>query len=160
MEVSDETRRLLRVSCMRSMSNELRRRVRSTYKLPKVEATRTPKVDPIIKSLASQQAKTADRDFARIQTLMLDSMAPLSSLLEQIVHDRVSVGDVKQATSTAVELIGNASAHVSHLRRRKWCNPLTSPYSLWSKTTLTLLKLPLICLVPIFPNGLKITWTR
>uniref|UniRef100_A0A1X7TAZ1 HECT domain-containing protein n=1 Tax=Amphimedon queenslandica TaxID=400682 RepID=A0A1X7TAZ1_AMPQE len=114
-EVSDETHRFLKVSCMWSMSNELRKRVWSTYKLTKVEATGTPKVDPIIKSLASQPAKTADRNFARIQTFILDSMAPLSLLLEQIAHERVSVGNMKQAALTAVELIGNDSAHVSHL---------------------------------------------
>ena len=44
-EVSEETERLLKTSCTRSVSNEVRRRTRSRYKLPKVEATRTPRLD-------------------------------------------------------------------------------------------------------------------
>ena len=121
VEVSEGTYRLLKTSCTRSMSNDLRRRTRSVYKFPRVEATRTPKVDQVIKSLASQSAKSADRELARIQTFVLDSFAPVSSLLEQVSHesDRVSIEDVKLAALTAAELIGNASAQISRLRREK-----------------------------------------
>ena len=103
------------------MSNELRRKTRSVYKFPKVPATRTPKVDQVIKSLASQSAKSTDRELARLQTFVLDSMAPLSSLMEMISHgaDKVSIEDIKIATSTATELIGNTSAQISRLRREK-----------------------------------------
>ena len=121
VEVSEGTYRLLKTSCTRSMSNDLRRRMRSVYKFPRVEATRTPKADQVIKSLASQSAKSADRELARIQTFVLNSVAPVSSLLEQISHDsdRVSIEDVKLAASTAAELIGNASAQITRLRREK-----------------------------------------
>ena len=121
VEVSEGTYRLLKTSCTRSMSNDLRRRTRSVYKFPRVEATRTPKVDQVIKSLASQSAKLADRELARIQTFVLDSVAPVSSLLEQISHDsdRVSIEDVKLAASTAAELIWNVSAQITRLRREK-----------------------------------------
>ena len=120
VEVSEGTYRLLKTSCTRSMSNDLRR-TRSVHKFPRVEATRTPKVDQVIKSLASQSAKSADRELARIQTFVLDSFAPVSSLLEQVSHesDRVSIEDVKLAALMAAELIGNASAQISRLRREK-----------------------------------------
>ena len=59
------------------MSNDLRRKTRSAFKFPKVEATRTPRVDQVIRSLAPQSAKTSDRELARLQTFVLDSMAPL-----------------------------------------------------------------------------------
>ena len=103
------------------MSNELRRRTRSAFRFPKVAATRTPKVDEVIKSLVPQSIKTANKELARLQTFILDSMAPLAALMEQISHhgDEVSIIDVKAATLTATELIGNASAHISHLRREK-----------------------------------------
>ena len=101
---------------MRSMLNDLR--TRSVYKFPRVEAL---KVDQVMKSLASQSAKMADRELLRIQTYVLDSIAPVSSLLEQISHDsdRLSIDDFKLAVSTAAELIGNASAQISKLRREK-----------------------------------------
>ena len=61
VKVSEGTYRLLKTVCMRSMSNDLRRRMQSVYKFPKVEATRTLKVDEVMISLASQSTKTADR---------------------------------------------------------------------------------------------------
>ena len=57
MEVSEQTNRFLRTACVRSMSNDLRKRTRGTYKLPRVEATRTPRVDKVIKALASNRPK-------------------------------------------------------------------------------------------------------
>ena len=79
------------------------------------------RVDQIIRSLAPQSATTSDRELARLQTFILDSMAPLSALMEMISHDtdRVSIEDIRNATLTATELIGNASAQISHLRREK-----------------------------------------
>ena len=49
VEVSEGTYRLLKTVCMWSMSNDLRRRTQSIYKFPRVEATRTLKVDQVIK---------------------------------------------------------------------------------------------------------------
>lgn len=121
VEVSEETHRFLKTVCIRSMSNELRRRTRSAFRFPKVAATRTPKVDQVIKSLVPQSIKTTDKELSRLQTFVLDSMAPLAALMEQVSHhsDEVSIEDVKAATLTATELIGNASAHISRLRREK-----------------------------------------
>ena len=121
VEVSDGTHRFLKTVCIRSMSNDLRRKTQSAFKFPKVEATRTPRVDQVIRSLAPQSARTSDRELARLQTFVLDSMAPLSDLMEMISHDtdRVSIEDIKNAPLTATELIGYTSAQISHLRREK-----------------------------------------
>ena len=111
MEVSEQTYRTV---CVRSMSNDLRKRTRGAYKLPRVEATRTHRVDQVIKALASQSAKTADRELARLQTFVLDSLAPVSSLMEMLSQpndetQRLSIEEVRAAVSTAAELIGNVS---------------------------------------------------
>ena len=116
-EVSEETERLLKTSCTRSVSNEVRRRTRSRYKLPKVEATRTPRLDHFMHTLAPQTAKVVDRELSRIQTFVLDSLAPLTAILDN--KDNMSIEDVKEASITAVELIGNANAKISRLRREK-----------------------------------------
>ena len=71
VEVSEETHKLLSVACTRSVSNEMRKRTRGRYKLPKVEATKTPRLDSVIKTLAPQGAKNADKDLAKLQTLIL-----------------------------------------------------------------------------------------
>ena len=85
MEVLDETHRFLKTVCIRSMSNELRR-TQSAFRFSKVAATRTPNVDEVMKSLVPESIKTADKDLARLQTFVLDSMAPLTALMEQISH--------------------------------------------------------------------------
>ena len=127
-EVSEETERLLRTSCTRSVSNEVRRRTRSRYKLPRVEATRTPRLDHFMHTLApqsakvvdrelSRSAKVVDRELSRIQTFVLDSLAPLTAILDN--NTEMSIDEVKEASITAVELIGNANAKISRLRREK-----------------------------------------
>ena len=117
VEVSEKTHRLLANSCTRSVSNESRKRTQSCYKLPKVDTTRTPRLDHIMKTLAPQAAKSADKELARIQSFMLDSLAPVSAILENV--DRMMVEDVRRRHLHAAQLIGNANAQVSHLRREK-----------------------------------------
>ena len=116
VEVSEETRALLTTSCTRSVPNETRRRTRSRYKLPKVAATRTPRLDHFMKSETSLGAKSLDKDLARIQTFVLDALAPLTSILD---NNNLTEEAAKHASSTAVELIGNANAQISRLRREK-----------------------------------------
>ena len=116
VEVSEETHTLLTTSCTRSVPNEARRCTRSRYKLPKVAATRTPRLDHFMKSGTSQGAKSLDKDLARIQTFVLDALAPLTAILED---NELTKEEALHASSTAVELIGNANAQISRLRREK-----------------------------------------
>ena len=61
-------------------------------------------------------AKSLDSDIARVQTLYMDALAPLTTLAES---EELSYKDVKKATMTAVALIGNTNSRLSHLRREK-----------------------------------------
>lgn len=52
--------------------------------------------------------------------MLLDSMAPLTSILE--AHNKGKVLDQKEvihAVRSAIELVGNANANMSHLRRER-----------------------------------------
>ena len=102
---------------MPSVSNEVTKRTRSCYKLPKMDTTRTPRVDHVMKTLAPQTAKTADKELVRIQSFMLDSLTPVSALLENA--ERMTVEDVKEASSATAELIGNVNVQISRLIREK-----------------------------------------
>ena len=123
-EVSKTTEALLRESCSRRLANNVRLKIRDNYSLPQVAATRTPQLDNYLKPEISQQAKTTDKDLAKIQTFVLDSLAPLSHLMEldaqghEITHAK-AIDTVK----AAIELIDNANAKISHLRRSKVINP-------------------------------------
>ena len=70
-----------------------------------------------MRSEVSSNTKVYDRELAKIQSFVLDSLVSLKALLEQ--EEVMSPGEVKDATSTAVQLIGNANARMSHLRREK-----------------------------------------
>ena len=55
-----------------------------------------------------------------MQTFVLDALAPLTSILEWENRGAdYGKDEVKQAVTTTVELLGNASAKISHLRRVK-----------------------------------------
>ena len=114
-EVSEETHRLLTDSCTRGVSSETRKRTRSRFKFPKVDATRSLKLDAVLKSVTSQSAQSADNELARLQTFILDALAPLTAILEGA--NEMAVQDIREALITASMLIGNANAKLTRLRR-------------------------------------------
>ena len=78
-EVSEETEKLLTRACTRKLSRATRLGVRSAHPLPRVPATRTPQLDPVMKSETSTQVKATDKELASIQTMVLDALAPLTT---------------------------------------------------------------------------------
>ena len=60
-EVSEQTAKLLKVSCTQSVSNESRRKTQSAFYLPKVPATRTPRLDQFLRTEVTPQARTPHR---------------------------------------------------------------------------------------------------
>ena len=103
-EVSEKTYTLLTKACSR-LNNATRLSNGSSHPLTKVPATRTPQLDPVMKSETSAAVKAADKELARIQTFVLDALAPLTTLLEERQTEQVV-----EAATAAVQLIGNASA--------------------------------------------------
>ena len=90
------------------------------FPLLQVAATRTPQLDSFIKPEVPQPVKMSDKEWARIQTFVLDALAPLMSLLEidakgeTITHDQEL-----EAAMAVIQLLGNASAQISHGWRTK-----------------------------------------
>lgn len=119
-EVLEKTSSFLTDKCSRSLSNEVRLKTRNQYLLPKVPATKTPHLDPSLRTEVSASTRNTDRELAKLQSFVLDAMAPLTSVLEGAnTDDPLSFKETLQAVSAAVELIGNASAKISRLRREK-----------------------------------------
>ena len=118
--VSESTESLVKEACTKRLPNGARLQTRNAFPLPQVVATRIPQLDSFIKLEVSQPVKTSDKEWARIQTFVLDALAPLTSLLETdskgetITHDQAL-----EAAVTAVQLLGNASAQITHGRRTK-----------------------------------------
>ena len=117
-EVSEHTKRYLEKVCTRRMPSKERLTQRSHYPLPKVSATRNSQLDSFMKPEVSSATKNADMELAKVQTLILDALAPLTSILEGDNRgERLDQGEVINATKVAMELLGNASSHVTHVRR-------------------------------------------
>ena len=110
VEVSEKTRKLLHEKCTRRVPNSERKQLRDPYPLPKVPATRTPQLDPIMKPEASATTKALYKQLAKVQTLVLDTLAPLTSVVE--AHNRGDTLDqreVLQAVKAAIGLLGNGN---------------------------------------------------
>ena len=123
-EVSEETRRILETSCLSRKSNTARLQVRNSYPLPKVAATRSLALDSYLKPELSSTVKQEDKELAKIQAFILDALAPLTTILEETGGDQES--GVYLAAKAAVQLVGNANAKMSHLRRKKVVSGLNS----------------------------------
>ena len=119
-EVSEATRKTLEKACQMRMANPTRLQTRAPYPLPKVPATRTMTLDSYLKPEVSSSIKSDDKELGKIQAFVLDALAPLSAILEAADGDQsMTVGEVKEAAVAGVQLIGNASSKIAHLRRRK-----------------------------------------
>ncbi len=76
VEVSEATAELLTERCTLGLRNDARLKARRRYPLPKVPATKTPQLDGFIKSEVPMATRKADKELARLQSLVLDSLAP------------------------------------------------------------------------------------
>ena len=143
VEVSEKTKKFIQDKCTRRVSNAERKELRGHYPLPKVPATKTPQLDAFMKPEASTSVKATDKQLAKVQTLLLDSLAPLTSVVEAHYNgDPFDEKEVLQAVKAAVQLVGNANTHMSHLRRERVVTDLNKALYPSSETMKHLLRLP------------------
>jgi len=73
-----------------------------------------------MKPEVSQTAKASDKELKLIQTAVLDSVAPLTAIVEADAKgDNITHKQAVNAAKAAIELVGNANAKINHLRRMK-----------------------------------------
>ena len=87
--------------------------------MPACDATKCPRLDATIKAQASKACKDGDKSLARLQTLLLDAVGPLTSLLEQGQKGRLTPKAAADAATQALRFLENASAAISHERRKR-----------------------------------------
>ena len=71
-EVSEETCEFLTRACSHSVSNEARRQCQRRYPLPMVAATKSPNLDPFMRTEVSSSVKADDKELAKIQSFVLE----------------------------------------------------------------------------------------
>lgn len=118
VQVSENTAKVLKTAFGRPLSNQSRLQARKPYPFPNVETTRCPKLDPVAKQLMQRDQKQADASMAKIQTLVLDVVAPLVYIAEEATRGSLSGEQAAEAAKAALFPLGNASVHVSKKRRR------------------------------------------
>uniref|UniRef100_A0A1X7TWE7 Uncharacterized protein n=1 Tax=Amphimedon queenslandica TaxID=400682 RepID=A0A1X7TWE7_AMPQE len=91
--------------------------MRKLFDAPDLPETKCPRLDSVFKLTVVKETKDADQELARLQALIHDAAALLLAMLRDIEHDgeELSVDQSKAALTTAVPLLGNASAQVSRL---------------------------------------------
>ena len=77
LQVTENTAKALKAAFGRPLPNQVRLQARKLYPFPDVEVMRCPKLDPVAKQLLQKEQKQADASLARLQTLVLDVVAPL-----------------------------------------------------------------------------------
>jgi len=120
MEFTDETAAFLKQKYSKRLDSSDRLAIRNAYVLPKVPATRTAGLDAYMKPEVSPRAKASDKELGVIQTAILDSMAPLTAIVEADTKgENITHKQAVNAAKAPIELVGNANAKVYHLRRTK-----------------------------------------
>ena len=118
-KLSATTSRIVQEAFSHSIPNERRRNLKRKLPTPDTPHTKCPKLDPAIQSRLPKHAKDADRNLARLQTLVLDAAAPLINTLEAARVGSLTTREAAESAQLALKLLGNASANISIERRHK-----------------------------------------
>ena len=121
VNLSEADHRLVKNAFLASIPNDERRRLRNQFPTSAVPQTRCPRLDPVFKaSLAkAQDVKALDRELARVQALVHDAVGPLLHLLTGVESEGLSVYEAQSTVRDALWLVGNTSANLSELRRKR-----------------------------------------
>jgi len=100
-----------------------------------VAVTKVPSLDKVMAAQCSKSTKSNNRTLSKIQALILDALAPLTTILELFHLDakEVSSEQVAKAVELAVTLLGNASCHISDLRRTKVLKECNKDLVVWAQ---------------------------
>ena len=78
-----------------------------------MDATKCPKLDHVVKGSVTKETKDADTTLAKMQTLVLDAVAPLVHILESAKNGKLNNDTSKKASKLALRLLANASTHIA-----------------------------------------------
>ena len=79
---------------------------------------RHPAWTDFLKQELAAATKSADKEMTKIQTFVLDAVAPLTATMLE-AEETLNKEEALTAAGTALELLGNANARISRLRHEK-----------------------------------------
>ena len=89
-KVTEKTEKFLTIAFTSASPNTTRRQWRDKFGAPHTNATACPNLDKIIKARLSPTAKSRDRQLAKQQALSLDSVGPISFILEEAARGQLN----------------------------------------------------------------------
>ena len=101
------------------MDNKTRKTWESKFRVPECDTTRCPKLDTIIEDVVKKAAIDEDKELSRLQNFFLDAVGPLVAAFEELGKEEPDANRTCAAVQQALLLLGNASTHLSHVRRTK-----------------------------------------
>lgn len=101
------------------MDNKTRKTWESKFQVPECEVTKCFKLDSIIKEVVKKDAVDNDKELSRLQNFFLDTVGPLMAVFEEISKEEPDADLTCAAVQQALLFLGNASAHISHVRCTK-----------------------------------------
>lgn len=120
VEISEVTAQVANATFKQPLANTARQTLGKQFGIPKLDTTRCPKLDMVIKRNLLKKVKDADSQLARIHTLILDAMAPLVQVIEEAASSTLTAETATKAAKTALSLISNISYQMAKIDVR-WC---------------------------------------
>ena len=101
------------------VDNKTRKTWESKFRVPECDSIRCPKLDTIIEDVVKKDAVDEDKELSRLQNFFLDAVGPLVAAFEELSKDEPDADRTGAAVQQALLFLGNASTHLSHVRRTK-----------------------------------------
>jgi len=121
VELDDNDRQFVQGTFTKGVSNAERRHLRSCYPSTDLPHTRCPRLDPVFKTSLAKSAdvKAVDKELARAQALVLDSVGPLTHLISKVGNEGYTVEEAEETARDALRLVANASMNIAKMRRKR-----------------------------------------
>ena len=123
VELSEETSAFLEVAFSTTLSNADRRKRIARFRIPDCDKICCPKLDPMLATVLLKDVIKADGYLSCLQQFWLDTVAPLTAILESSEAGELMAEQAYAAAQSALCLLGNASNHMAQERRKRILNP-------------------------------------
>jgi len=115
--LSESSKAFLEPVFTSAIPNTTRRQLKDKFGAPNTAFTATPSLDKVLKSRVSANVKGRDKDLARLQSLALDAVGPITAIIEGACDGSLTPANNLEAAKTALRFLGNFSMACNRERR-------------------------------------------
>ena len=119
VSLSESTHAFLEAAFSTTLTNADRKKRVDRVGVRDCNSIRCPKLDPVIQTIAPNEATKADGYLSHLQQFWLDATAPLTAIIETAEEGKLTPELAVSAAQTALVLMGNAHQHMAQERRKR-----------------------------------------